>query len=40
MKCDLKTYQNKIKMQVSNRKLHTNPKYMWRDEFACIVKCL
>jgi hypothetical protein len=30
-------------MQVSNRKLHTNTKVMWRDEsayeIACIVKC-
>jgi hypothetical protein len=44
MKNDLETYQNKKKiMHVSNRKLHTNTKHMWRDEFAyeiaCIVKC-
>ncbi len=30
-------------MQVSNRKLHTNTKHMWSDEFAyeiaCVVKC-
>jgi hypothetical protein len=44
MKSDLETYQNEKIMQVSNRKLHTNTKHMWRDEFAyeisCIVKCL
>jgi hypothetical protein len=35
MKSDLENHQNKKNiMQVSNRKLHTNTKYMWRDEFA------